>query len=108
MAIERKHFKDVVELSDVVVRDMTIGGHRVPVANVPYTLTSVMGHLLAERAPFAACYWDTLEGRVFSLRSQKDGLDVSQVAKLFGGGHKNAAGFRVSFDEARKFELAPA
>ena len=34
---------------------------------------------------------------IFSLRSGESGVDVSSVAKKFGGGgHKNAAGFSVS------------
>ena len=100
-AIERKHHKDVAELVAVTRRIMTIGGYAVPVANLPYTLTSDAGHLRAEqdRAPFAACYWDTPEGRVFSLRSTDVGLDVSEIAKGYGGGgHARAAGFRVGFD----------
>lgn len=105
-AIERKHFKDINELANVVVREMDISGHRVLVANVPYTLTSDMGHKLAEDRPFAACYWDTPEGRVFSLRSTDDGIDVSEVAvKYGGGGHRNASGFRVSFAKAAVFEV---
>jgi oligoribonuclease NrnB/cAMP/cGMP phosphodiesterase (DHH superfamily) len=95
-AIERKHHKDVAELVDATLRYMVIGGHRVPVANVPYTLTSDAGHLMAEGNPFAACYWDTPDGRVFSLRSHRDGADVSAIATQYGGGgHRNAAGFRM-------------
>jgi oligoribonuclease NrnB/cAMP/cGMP phosphodiesterase (DHH superfamily) len=97
-AIERKHFKDIEELTQVVTRDFTIGGHTVPVANLPYTLTSDAGHLLAKGKPFAGCYWDTPQGRVFSLRSTDDGLDVSEIAKQYGGGgHRNASGFRVPY-----------
>lgn len=99
-AIERKHHKDIAELTGVVTRMFTIGGHYVPVANLPYTLTSDAGHLLCgETFPFAGCYWDTPDGRVFSLRSRDDGADVGEVAKQYGGGgHKHASGFRVSFD----------
>jgi len=106
-AIERKHFKDINELIKVVTRPMMIGGTLVDVANLPYTLTSDAGHALAKGHPFAACYWDTPEGRVFSLRSTEEGADVSAVAKQYGGGgHRNAAGFRISFNEAEKFEVA--
>lgn len=107
-AIERKHHKDVRELVAANRREMIIGGHWVPVANLPYTLTSDAGHLMCEpyaspvlqgeivTPPFAACYWDTAEGRVFSLRSVEGGADVSEVAKKYGGGgHKHAAGFRL-------------
>lgn len=95
-AIEKKHHKDVSELVGLLKRRMTIGGHEVWVANLPYTLTSDAGHLMANGEPFAACYWDTPEGRVFSLRSTDDGLDVSVIASQYGGGgHRNAAGFRL-------------
>ena len=105
-AIERKHFKDIRELLGVTTRDMVIGGYRVPVANLPYTMSSDAGHELAKEHPFAACYWDTPEGRVFSLRSTDDGVDVSAVAKQYGGGgHRNASGFRVSFAQAQAFEI---
>jgi hypothetical protein len=104
-AIERKHFKDVRELIGVTAREMVIAGHRVPVANLPYTMSSDAGHQLATGRPFAACYWDTPRGRVFSLRSSDEGVDVSEVAKQYGGGgHRNAAGFTVSFAEASAFE----
>jgi len=97
-AIERKHHKDIAELTKVVTREFCIGGYTVPVANLPYTLTSDAGHLLAQGKPFAACYWDTPDGRVFSLRSTEEGLDVSEIAKQYGGGgHKHASGFRVPY-----------
>jgi oligoribonuclease NrnB/cAMP/cGMP phosphodiesterase (DHH superfamily) len=105
-AIERKHFKDIRELLAETTREMVIGGHRVPVANLPYTMSSDAGHELAKGRPFAACYFDTPNGRVFSLRSRNEGEDVSEVAKQYGGGgHRNAAGFRVSFAKAQEFEI---
>lgn len=95
-AIERKHRKDVAELVSVCKRRMLIGGHDVPVASVPYMMASDAGNLMAQGEPFAACYYDTREHRVFSLRSVEGGLDVSEVAaKYDGGGHLRAAGFRV-------------
>ena len=98
-AIERKHHKDIAELVKVCKRRMVIGGTEVWVASLPYTLTSDAGHLMATGEPFAACYWDTADGRVFSLRSQDDGADVSAIAALYGGGgHVHAAGFKVPRD----------
>lgn len=96
--IDRKLLKDVNELIDVVTRWMVIDGHRVPMANLPYTYTSEAGHALCKKhgTPFAGCYWDTPEGRVFSLRSLDDGMDVQAIAKKYGGGgHAHAAGFRI-------------
>lgn len=96
MAIERKHFKDIDELLGVTQRRMVIGGYDVPVANLPYTFSSDAGHKMGKGEPFAACYYDTPEGRCFSLRSTDDGQDVSAVAKCYGGGgHRNAAGFTM-------------
>jgi len=108
-AIERKHFKDIDELLGVVTRRMVIGGYNVPVANLPYTLTSDAGHKLAKGEAFGVCYWDTPEGRVFSLRSTDAGIDVSEVVKQYGGGgHRNAAGFRVGYATAAQFEVTTA
>lgn len=104
-AIERKHFKDIAELVGVFKHRRMIGGYNVPVTNLPYTLTSDAGHLMADREPFAACYWDTPDGRVYSLRSTDAGVDVSEIAKQYGGGgHRNASGFRVPYSH----ELAGA
>lgn len=98
VAIERKHFKDIEELVTESLRWMRIGGEIVPVANLPYTLSSDACRTLLRRrpAPFSACYMDMERGRVFSLRSEEDGSDVSAIAQLYGGGgHKHAAGFTV-------------
>lgn len=97
-AIERKHHKDVAELIAVMKRPMRIGGLEVPVASLPYTLTSDAGHAMAKNSPakVAACYWDTPGGRVFSLRSTDDGPDVADIAKTYGGGgHAHASGFTM-------------
>ena len=71
----------------------------VPVAAAPYDLVSEVAHELLQRnpdAPFAACVVDAHGGRTWSLRSDDDREDVSAIAKSFGGGgHRNAAGFRV-------------
>ena len=98
-AIERKHHKDIDELLDVCKRLMVIGGYTVPVASLPYTLSSDAAGKMAIGEVFAACYWDTRDNRTFSLRSQPDGIDVSKIAAEYGGGgHKNAAGFSVPRD----------
>ena len=93
----RSHQKDVDQLVRLTRRRMKIAGFEVPVANIPPTMVSDAGELLAQGAPFAACYWDSSPARVFSLRSAKDGLDVSAIAQRYGGGgHAHAAGFRVA------------
>lgn len=95
-AIERKQRKDIAELLSLTTRSMVIGGVEVPVANIPYTMASEAANILAQGKPFAACYYDKADSRVFSLRSTEDGSDVSVVAAAYGGGgHRNAAGFRA-------------
>lgn len=98
-AIERKHHKDIAELVGVCKRRMVIAGHDVPVASLPYTMGSDAGHLMAKGEKFSACYWDTADGRVFGLRSEEGGFNVSEIAKQYGGGgHVHAAGFKVPRD----------
>ncbi|EPX80500.1 hypothetical protein [Salipiger mucosus] len=93
-AILRAHDKLVRQVIDVSQRRMVIGGHDVPVAAAPYALASDTAGTMAEGEPFAATYVDGLKGRAFSLRSRADGLDVSEIAAIYGGGgHRGAAGF---------------
>lgn len=96
-AILRQQRKDMDALLSATVRRMRIGGHDVPVANLPFYMASEAGNQLSEGNPFAASYFDRSDGqRQFSLRSSKGGLDVSEIAKRYGGGgHKHAAGFTV-------------
>ena len=98
-AIGRKHMKDVRELINVAATRGAIRGYNVPILNAPYFYSSEAGHIMGENEPFAACYWDVPEGRIYSLRSASSGVDVSTIASSFGGGgHKHASGFRLPFD----------
>ena len=92
----RQHARFVAAGCDMTLRYMQIGGHRVPVANLPAFLASEAGNLLAEGNPFAAVYHDSPTGRKFSLRSTDAGQDVAKIAQSYGGsGHRNAAGFQM-------------
>ena len=106
-AIERKHLKDIKELLTVCCRRMKIGDYWVLAANLPYTMGSEAGGILALTEVFGAYYWDSAKGfREFGLRSIKGGVDVSAIAKLYGGGgHENAAGFHLTFEEAKEKKL---
>jgi hypothetical protein len=100
-AIERKHRKDVAELVRTCRRRIVIADHLVLAASLPHTMASDAGEAMCQGEPFAAVYWDTADHRQFSLRSRDGGLDVALVAQGFGGGgHRNAAGFRVARDHA--------
>lgn len=97
-AILRKFNKDLDELLQVTTREIMIDGMSVPAANLPYIYASEAGHRLCQGLnTFAAVYYDEPDQRYVSLRSDRDvGMDVSAIAKKFGGGgHKNAAGFRI-------------
>ena len=78
----------------------TLDGHVVPIVNVPYHYASDTAHELLKKfpdAPFAACWFRRGDGMVqWSLRSEDHRLDVSEIAKHYGGGgHRNAAGFQT-------------
>jgi len=95
-AILRSRDKELADLLEVVQRPMVIGGHRVPVANLPFSMASDAAGKLAEGQPFGTTYFDRPDTRVFSLRSRDGGIDVSEIAAAYGGGgHRNAAGFQV-------------
>lgn len=74
--------------------------------NAPAALSSDIGNIVAVDYPFVAIYSDSNKFRRFSLRSSPSfsgWRDVNEIAKQYGGGgHKNAAGFRVD----RKHMLA--
>lgn len=106
-SINRRHLKDIEELLKVVTRTIRLGGYEIPSANLPYTYGSDAAGIMAQNQAFAAYYYDVPDGVVFGLRSDKNGVDVSDIAKMYGGGgHKHASGFKVSFEEARGFEIA--
>lgn len=91
-----------------------IEGYVVPCVNAPQWQSEI-GNVLCKEHPFAVMWFMNKSGRfIYSLRSDKDrpdeAVDVSVIAKQFGGGgHKNAAGFRskappwmLKFDEDGK------
>lgn len=78
-----------------------VGGFSVPIVNAPYHYASDVAHALLQDypdAPFTACWFRRSDGKnQWSLRSEDDRRDVSEVAKANGGGgHRNAAGFEAS------------
>jgi oligoribonuclease NrnB/cAMP/cGMP phosphodiesterase (DHH superfamily) len=96
-ALQRQLMRNIENVLEIGTRNMTIANHIVPVCNVPYFMASEAGNILSKGRAFSATYIDTSTHRAFSLRSQQDGgIDVSEIAKQYGGGgHKNAAGFTM-------------
>lgn len=74
-------------------------GYRVYAVNSPL-FQSEIGHVLSLERPPLAIIWSEKEQRInVSLRSDGS-IDVSEIAKRFGGGgHRAAAGFSISADE---------
>jgi oligoribonuclease NrnB/cAMP/cGMP phosphodiesterase (DHH superfamily) len=96
-AILRKQAKDIKELLQNKFRT-NIAGHNVWAANLPYTLASDAANILAQGEPFGVTFFLDGTSAVFSLRSTNEGVDVSEIAKQFGGGgHKHAAGFKLPY-----------
>ena len=97
-SIARKQTKDIREAIESGRHEMEIGGKRVPVVNVPYTMRLEATRLLAAGQPFAACYYVADGYAYFELGSDAQGDDVSQVACQYGGGgHRHRAGFRIKY-----------
>lgn len=91
----RKHDMNVASYVRQAFK-MNIAGYEVPMVNAPADMASDVGNQLSVGQPFAGIWFETERGMSFSLRSQPDGMDVSEIAKLFGGGgHRNSAGFQV-------------
>lgn len=100
----------MLEYEEALVENIARGAHRVSLwmndddhhvyaVNTP-TLVSEVGHLLATKHKVGMTYHFDADGHwKFSLRS--DGtVDVSAIAKAFGGGgHTAAAGFRLPHAE---------
>jgi oligoribonuclease NrnB/cAMP/cGMP phosphodiesterase (DHH superfamily) len=98
-AIERFYDQKVAELVPGAVLK-TIGRWKnVPVAHAPAVFASDLADKLLKAhpdAPFAAVVVEAYGNRTYELRSDDSRQDVSEVARTFGGGgHRNAAAFRV-------------
>lgn len=94
-AIQRYYRLRVEELKRSAY-SATLGGVPLWITNAPYFAASEVAGELAEHTGAGACYFEIGKGRwAYSLRS-RGAVDVSEIAKKFGGGgHKAAAGFTV-------------
>ena len=77
----------------------------IPTVNAPYYLVSDVAGELAEESDGVKAgmvWWQNNDGSVtFRLRSH-GAFDVSKIAMVFGGGgHKNAAGFKLPSEKAK-------
>jgi oligoribonuclease NrnB/cAMP/cGMP phosphodiesterase (DHH superfamily) len=90
----RKHD---IEVQKLVANAHEEGPDKIPCVNVLPQYASDVLNILAEGKPYAMGFTDVGFERRFSLRSSADGVDVSEIAKKYGGGgHKHAAGFSLT------------
>lgn len=77
-------------------REIVLLDHKILSVNATTLFSDIAGEL-AKGRPFGAAWFVRSDGKCqWSLRSDKDGLDVSEIAKHFGGGgHQHAAGFET-------------
>lgn len=99
-----RYYRTIVDALKANATRGVLAGVEIPLVNAPYHFASEVAGELAEGAPFAGCYWRHAHGVTFSLRSRDGGMDVSQVAVQYGGGgHRGAAGFKVTADQLAEF-----
>lgn len=101
VAIQRYHQMQIDAICETARPEHFQGFNGVPVVKCcPYNFVSDVCHELLDRypdAPFAVAAVLSFNGVTYSLRSRDEREDVSVIAKAMGGGgHRNAAGFRVS------------
>ena len=91
---EDKVIEDIVSSNKEIV---VFEGHEIYAVNAPHFFASQMGNFLCKEKPPLVIVWHWSEGKIaVSLRSDGS-VDVSEIAKKYGGGgHKGAAGFRVN------------
>lgn len=83
--------------------EITIVGYIVPTVNCTMSgIISDLANQLSEGHSFGSSFFVAEDKVIFSLRSRGN-FDVSDIARLFGGGgHKNAAGFSIDFERFKK------
>jgi hypothetical protein len=98
-ALNRKLQLDCDRLADNA-QWIEIGGVTAPCVNANVMFCSDLANKLAQipDAPFGATYFIDSDGvQCFSLRSLDEKMDVSAIAKQYGGGgHRNASGFGLN------------
>lgn len=98
-----KYVREVVKQAQPGTLNIGDKHYTIGIVNVPYLNTSEVGHALANRYDIGLGWFERSDGMIqFSARSVA-GIDVSEVAKMFGGGgHQHAAGWQLSLDKGRE------
>lgn len=109
MRFHRQVCEDLAESAALV----DFAGLKIWAVNTPPQFASELGHMLCERpgGQGVAVVWRRNHAKrefTFSFRSaENSGVDVTEVAKLLGGGgHKHAAGARIAGDPREASDAA--
>jgi oligoribonuclease NrnB/cAMP/cGMP phosphodiesterase (DHH superfamily) len=95
---------DIEQLMYSATPALINGDQRGLIVNAPHKYASELGHKLAELSGTYAIVWRTEGRRVFCSLRGADGYDVSELAKMFGGGgHAGAAGFECDLTMLETF-----
>lgn len=90
-----RYQQTVVESQCANAAEIEMDGHKILSLNATVLISEIGQHLARDRQ-FSATYFVNKDGKkIWSLRSDDKGLDVSAIArKRGGGGHFHAAGFQ--------------
>lgn len=93
LKFENKLTNEIMDSNKEIVK---FEGYETYAVNAPHVFASQMGNALCKEKPPIAIIWQRSGGKLeVSLRSDGS-VDVSEIAKKYGGGgHKAAAGFMV-------------
>jgi len=100
--IQKYEYKVIEDIINFDKEAVIFEGYEIYAVNAPHFFASQIGNFLCNEKPPLAIVWHWSEGKIgVSLRSDGS-VDVSEIAKKYGGGgHKGAAGFK--FDGQCKF-----
>lgn len=101
LAYSRTVLAKFVEQAD----DRQLKGHHVKVVNSSHLISEIGNHLSMDCDFAVVWYFDHKnKENIVSLRAFHDDIDVSEIAKSFGGGgHRKASGFRFKGDIEKLF-----
>jgi len=100
---ENKLMDEMMDSNKEIVK---FEGHETYAVNAPHVFASQMGNALCKEKPPIAIVWQRSGGKLeVSLRSDGS-IDVSEIAKKYGGGgHKAAAGFKVAAEQSFPWKI---
>jgi len=90
---ELRIINDIISDKELVMFE----GCEIFVVNAPHIFASKIGNILCREKPPMAIVWQWADGRINASIRSDGSVDVSEIAKKFGGGgHKAASGFKIS------------